>query len=162
MPVSSVRTSEPVQITGLGNFAYAYVDGQPGSKFCVNASNSCAACSGNGGFTTSGSVSDGQYVCVRHISSTLPDKITSTTLHVGPQAGEFRVSTGNLLAGCSLDVDGNGGIDALTDGLILIRAMFGLTGTAATNGAIGAGASSTGWAALRAYLNGNCGSSFAP
>ena len=29
---------------------------------------------------------------------------------------------------CTLDVDGNRTIDALTDGLILLRAMFGMTG----------------------------------
>ena len=30
--------------------------------------------------------------------------------------------------GCLLDIDGNGTIDALTDGLLLLRSMFGLTG----------------------------------
>ena len=70
---------------------------------------------------------------------------------------------GTLIGGsCTLDVDGNNAIDALTDGLIIIRAMFGLTGTAVTNGAIGGGASRPTWALLQPYLNGNCGSSFAP
>jgi hypothetical protein len=63
---------------------------------------------------------------------------------------------------CSLDVDGNGSIDALTDGLMLLRAMFGLTGTAVTSGAVGAGATRPSWAQLYPYLNGNCGASFAP
>ncbi len=64
---------------------------------------------------------------------------------------------------CELDVDGNGTIDALTDGLLVLRAMFGLTGTAVTNGAIGAGnPSRTTWAQIQPYLNGNCGSNFAP
>ena len=30
--------------------------------------------------------------------------------------------------GCLLDIAGNGTIDALTDGLLLLRSMFGLTG----------------------------------
>jgi hypothetical protein len=61
---------------------------------------------------------------------------------------------------CSLDIDGNGSIDALTDGLMLLRAMFGLTGTSVTNAAIGQGATRLDWAAIRGYTNTNCGSGF--
>ena len=50
----------------------------------------------------------------------------------------------------------------LLDGLIIIRAMFGLTGTSATAGAIGPGATRTTWAAIQPYLNGNCGANFVP
>jgi hypothetical protein len=39
-----------------------------------------------------------------------------------------------------LDVDGDGNTDALTDGLLVLRAMFGLTGEALTDGAVSAGA----------------------
>ena len=39
----------------------------------------------------------------------------------------------------TLDIDGNQQADALTDGLLLLRYMFGLTGTAVTNGAIAPG-----------------------
>jgi hypothetical protein len=67
-----------------------------------------------------------------------------------------------VTAGCSLDVDGNGAIDPLTDGLLLFRAMFGLTGTAATVGATGIGATRASWQKVRAYMNGNCGTDFAP
>ena len=35
-----------------------------------------------------------------------------------------------------LDIDGNTSFDALTDGLMILRALFGLTGTAVTHGAI--------------------------
>jgi len=63
--------------------------------------------------------------------------------------------------GCSLDVDGNGSKDALTDGLMILRAMFGLTGTAVTNGAIGGNALRSNWSQIRTYLNGVCGASFA-
>jgi hypothetical protein len=64
--------------------------------------------------------------------------------------------------GCSLDIVGNGEIDALTDGLILIRAMFGLTGTAATSNAIGQGAGRSNWNEIRAFLNANCATNFPP
>ena len=63
---------------------------------------------------------------------------------------------------CTLDVDGNGAQDALTDGLIVIRALFGLTGTAVTNNAIGDNnPTRSDWTAIRTYLNINCGSNFA-
>ena len=63
---------------------------------------------------------------------------------------------------CTLDVDGNGTQDALTDGLIILRALFGLTGSTVTNGAIGGNnATRSDWTAIRTYLNTNCGGSFA-
>ncbi|MEP7316586.1 MAG: choice-of-anchor Q domain-containing protein, partial [Sphingomicrobium sp.] len=62
-----------------------------------------------------------------------------------------------LLPLCTLDVDGSGGTpDALTDGLLLMRAMFGLTGVAVTNGATTAGAPRADWTSIRNYLNGSC------
>jgi glucose/arabinose dehydrogenase len=43
----------------------------------------------------------------------------------------------------SLDVDGNLGVDALTDGLLIVRYMFGLRGSALVQGAVGPGAQRT-------------------
>lgn len=37
---------------------------------------------------------------------------------------------------CSLDIDGNGQADALTDGVLLLRGMFGFTGDELTSGAL--------------------------
>jgi DNA-binding beta-propeller fold protein YncE len=59
---------------------------------------------------------------------------------------------------CSLDVDGNSKIDALTDGLLLLRAMLGFSGTALTNGAIANGYPKRRDAAqIRDFLKMNCG-----
>ena len=103
------------------------------------------------------------YVCVRHIASAAPNAITESTLHVGAMAATFRVGTGIVSGlGCTLDADGNGAIDALTDGLVLIRAMFGLTGTAVTNGAIGTNATRAQWSDISAFFNANCGTNFTP
>lgn len=64
--------------------------------------------------------------------------------------------------GC-LDVDGNGLVQPLTDGLMLLRAMLGLKLTAVTNGAIGTGTPTrTTWATIQPFLNANCGTNFAP
>ena len=62
---------------------------------------------------------------------------------------------------CVVDVDGNGAIDPLTDGLVMLRAMFGFTGGAVTTGAIGPMAKRTTWTQIRAYLNSYCGTNFA-
>ena len=52
-----------------------------------------------------------------------------------------------------------------TDGLVILRAMFGLTGTAVTNG-LGlsreSGATNTAWTSIQPWLNSNCGASFLP
>jgi hypothetical protein len=62
---------------------------------------------------------------------------------------------------CTLDVDGDGSVNVLTDGLLLLRAMLGLTGTAVTDHALGEMASRNSWTAIRQYLNGACGATFA-
>lgn len=63
---------------------------------------------------------------------------------------------------CSLDVDGNGIVDPLTDGLILVRAMLGLTGSGVTTGVLGNGATRDTWDKIRTYMNDNCEPQFAP
>jgi hypothetical protein len=54
----------------------------------------------------------------------------------GVDMGAFEADPATT-TGCTLDVDGNLTPDALTDGLMVIRALFGLTGTAVTNNAVG-------------------------
>ncbi len=57
---------------------------------------------------------------------------------------------------CSMDIDGNGRVDATTDGLLLTRYMLGLRGTALVSGALGAGASRTLPADIENYLATPC------
>ncbi|MEO7253029.1 MAG: choice-of-anchor Q domain-containing protein, partial [Casimicrobium sp.] len=71
-------------------------------------------------------------------------------------------SSAVTLAGCTLDLDGNGTISAATDGLMMARALFGLTGTAVTGNALGASPTRGDWASIRSYVNANCGTNFAP
>ncbi len=52
-----------------------------------------------------------------------------------------------------LDADGNGNVAAPTDGRLILRHLFGFSGTALTDGALGADASRDA-AAIRTYLNG--------
>ena len=75
--------------------------------------------------------------------------------------GAYESSPGATL-GCTLDIDGNGTVDALTDGLLLVRSLFGLTGTAVTSGAVGSGATRANWSAIQTFLKANCGMGLAP
>lgn len=59
----------------------------------------------------------------------------------------------------ALNLDGSGNTSAATDGVLLLRAMFGLTGTAVTNGVATNGQT---WATIRSYLNTQCGGNFSP
>ncbi|MBK7470847.1 MAG: DUF1800 family protein [Betaproteobacteria bacterium] len=63
--------------------------------------------------------------------------------------------SGSPHAQCSFDVDANCGIDALTDGIMILRAGFGLTGPTLTQGALGTGATRTDPALVLAFINAN-------
>lgn len=56
---------------------------------------------------------------------------------------------------CRMDIDGDGHIYPTTDGLILMRVMLGMTGTAVSSAAV-AGSPRSGWADIRTYLNDSC------
>jgi hypothetical protein len=52
-----------------------------------------------------------------------------------------------------LDVDGNGAQDALTDGVLILRALFGFQGDTLIDGAVGAGATRTTADAISAFIS---------
>jgi hypothetical protein len=163
-PPNTMVVSSPVHLTGLPASLPMYVEGQTVGDVCVSSTNSCA-CDLIGFIAGGFKMVDQQdiYVCVRQLSAPGPDMVTEARLHAGPAVGTFRAATGNVLAThCDLDVDGNGAIDALTDGLVILRALFGLTGASVTNGAVGSGAARTNWSQIGPYINTNCGTSFGP
>ena len=61
---------------------------------------------------------------------------------------------------CNGDLDGNGVVHPLTDGLLATRMALGLNGTALTQNALGSCATRTTYAAIRAYMNRNCGTQY--
>jgi hypothetical protein len=62
-----------------------------------------------------------------------------------------------------LDLDGDGVVSALTDGLMLTRALLGMTGVSVTNGALPTPTPPrSDWLVIRQYLSVNCGMTFAP
>jgi hypothetical protein len=58
----------------------------------------------------------------------------------------------------ALDLDGDGATSPATDGVMLLRAMFGLTGNAVTSGAL---VGTRTWSEIRSYFNTRCGGAFA-
>jgi hypothetical protein len=54
--------------------------------------------------------------------------------------------------GAVLDIDGNGQLTALTDGLLVLRYLFGFTGTPLVSGAVGPMCSRCDAASITSYL----------
>jgi hypothetical protein len=162
----TVQVSSPARVTPNG-VATIYVDGQPGSAWCASTTGVGCSCDLTGNVFRSTPLTltavVPYYVCVRHISAAAPNVITESTLHIGATAATFRVGTGIVPGlGCTLDMDGNGATDALTDGLMILRALFNLSGSAVTNGAIGLNATRQTWSDISAFYNANCGTTFPP
>ncbi|MEQ1597497.1 MAG: S8 family peptidase [Casimicrobium sp.] len=61
---------------------------------------------------------------------------------------------------CNGDLDGNGVVSPLTDGLLAIRLASGMSGSALTANALGACATRTTYTALRDFMNRNCGTAY--
>tara|TARA_B100000767_G_scaffold136544_1_gene129346 strand:- start:99 stop:7694 length:7596 start_codon:yes stop_codon:yes gene_type:complete len=66
-------------------------------------------------------------------------------------ASDIELRIDNL--GDLVDIDGNGQVDALTDGLLILRYLFGLNGDALINGVIASDASRTSAAEIEVYLD---------
>lgn len=100
-------------------------------------------------------------------------QISYTWTQAGPTTitGTFNAGGVSIPQPCTFDIDGDGTVEALTDGLILMRAMFGMTGAAVTTGAVSKNATRPVWMAaqlptvdnsIRLYLNTTCGRNFGP
>jgi hypothetical protein len=63
-----------------------------------------------------------------------------------------------MIAGQTLDIDGDGSVSPDTDGVLLLRAMFGFGGTSVPADALGAlPRTRSDWASIRSYLITECG-----
>jgi alpha-tubulin suppressor-like RCC1 family protein len=131
----------------VGDPVEVYFSSQPVSVFALSDTLDLAA----GADNTCAAISDGSIRCWGVNTSGLlgngspPPRPTPIPT---PIAGNDSV--------CSLDIDGNGSVDALTDGVLLTRARFGLSGSAVTANALGLGAMRTDWESIRDYLQFNC------
>ena len=93
------------------------------------------------------------------VNFALSSSVGDTTFTARQTSTGFVLSPGfwhsviGVTQGCVLDLDGNQTISATTDGLMLLRAMFGLTGTAVTNGATATGAPRTTWEQIAPFVH---------
>jgi hypothetical protein len=142
----------------VSGFTHTCAIGASGNVFCWGDND--RGMLGNHGFTGA--------------SSSTPQQVTgvtgATTLAVGRYGACATLTNGSIRCwpeavnfpdvvvpgDCNMDFDGNGSVSATSDGLIGLRALFGLTGTAVTNGALGAGARWS-WPEVRAVMTLNCG-----
>ena len=97
-------------------------------------------------------LSDG-LIMIRHLFGFTGDALTAGA--IGSEAG--RATSGAISryltdANVELDVDGDGESKALTDGLLLIRYLFGFSGDSLISGAIGNGAESDTAEEVEAYI----------
>ena len=106
-----------------------------------------------GGYTSSnGTVTNGQSVTLRLDTAASPGAETIALLTIGGVQAEFSARTAYLDDPFSGDIDGNGSNDALSDGLLIIRYMFGFTGNTLIQDALGIGASRTTAEEIENYL----------
>ena len=100
---------------------------------------------------------------VRALFNVTGDQVTNGAIGSGYTRNTW-AQIGPLFVPAVLDVDGNGRSDALTDGMIILRSIFGMTGTQVTTNALATNppATRTTWSAIRTYLNTTCGTSFLP
>ena len=67
-----------------------------------------------------------------------------------------QVDAAALVETCQMDIDGDGAVLPTTDGLILMRAMMGMTGNAVSSAAV-PGSPRSDWTSIRRFLVTVCG-----
>jgi|GEM_PF-1413209 len=87
----------------------------------------------------------------------------ATTGALGPLAQRTLASDiATHLNAQKLDIDGDSSVDVATDGVLLLRALLGLSGSAVTANAVSACATRTTWAEIRLHLVNSCALTVAP
>ena len=102
---------------------------------------------------SSDALSDG-ILTVRHLFDFQGQALTQGAIGPGANQSQAAEIASYLESGSQiLDVDNNGETDALTDGILLTRYLFGFSGEALTQGAIGEGALRSSPEAIASYLD---------
>ena len=73
---------------------------------------------------------------MKKIFSTLGLSLLLVFPTFGESESESSQILSNTVSGANIDIDGNEQFDALTDGLLILRSMFGLTGNSLVSGAV--------------------------
>ena len=72
---------------------------------------------------------------------------------LGQDGSGYGVFVQRYAGGALFDIDGDGTLGPLTDGLLILRWLFGFTGSALTNGAVGPGCTRCDASSIEAYLS---------
>ena len=80
-------------------------------------------------------------------------QVTAQDSEGGTASDTFQLTISEAETNFSLDVDGNGKAEALSDGILAVRYLFGFRGSELTAGALGEGATRTEPAAIAEYLD---------
>jgi hypothetical protein len=81
------------------------------------------------------------------------DSLVNSAISAGSELTATEVEANVAAASTSFaDIDGNGNVDALTDGLMLLRYLFGLTGDSLINSAVAGDATRSTSADIEAYI----------
>ena len=103
---------------------------------------------------TVGALTDGLLV-IRHLFGFTGDALISGALSADASVTQPADITAQINGlGLALDIDGSGKAEALTDGLLLIRRLFGFDGAALVSGALATNATRTDAAVIAAYIDG--------
>jgi hypothetical protein len=89
---------------------------------------------------------------LRYMYGLRGDSITSGALGAGATRNTAAIDTYLTDIAPMLDVNGDGSLDGLTDGLIVLRYLFGITGTTLTDGTLTPTSTRTSPSAIAAYL----------
>ena len=92
----------------------------------------------------------------RDVVTRLQSLATPLQKFAGGNTNIGQVDAAALVETCQLDVDGDGQSLATTDGVILMRVMMGMTGTAVSSAAV-PGSPRSDWTSIRNFLVNVCG-----
>ncbi len=92
----------------------------------------------------------------RDVVTRLQNLATPLQKFAGGNTTIGQVDAAALVETCQMDVDGDGKVLPTTDGLILMRAMMGMTGTAVSDAAM-PGSPRSDWVSIRNFLVNVCG-----
>ena len=126
-----------VAVDADGDFIVAWDDGIEGNAFARRFSSAAVPLTGN--FLVNTYTPDFQ-IFPSVAASASGDFVVAWESHGGQDGdnlGAFAQRFAEIAASTTLDVDGNGTLDPLTDGLLELRGLFGFTGATLTTGAVG-------------------------
>ena len=99
----------------------------------------------------------GSHTCARLTNGEIRCWRTNSSGQLGDGLSMLTAPVAQFVGTCTLDLDGDGIVSPTTDGLLLVRALLGVSGNAVTANATGTTAQRNTWLAIRTHLQRTCG-----